>query len=684
MAGTNQIKLSGRLGKYLRWPLILSIILVVMNIILYFFDLKAGLLVSAFIVVYVLLVLLIYYRNHQMLLGALIDFATQYGQVQSTILKEFEVPYAIMDTEGRVIWSNLEFAALTGKERKKYRFITTMFPEITTEKMPLIQEETELHLTHEDRHFRAHMKSVLIDEWVNTSDIITLTDTGNYLVALFLFDETALTQSIQKYKDETMVPGLLYLDNYDEALESVDAVKRSLLIALIDRKIAKYFEGQDALVRKLEKDKYFIAMRKKTLRWMQEDRFSLLEDVKTVNIGNTMAVTLSVGIGANAGSYEKNAEYSRIAMELALGRGGDQVVVKDGEKIFYYGGKSQAVEKNTRVKARVKAHALKEFMVTKDKVLVMGHKITDVDSFGAAVGVYRAARTLEKQVHIVINDPTSSIRILMKGFLGNPDYPEDMFVGSQRAKEIVDENTMVVVVDTNRPSYTECEDLLYMTKTIVVLDHHRQSSEVIRGSILSYIEPYASSACEMVAEILQYFTDGIRIRNIEADSIYAGIMIDTNNFMQKTGVRTFEAAAFLRRCGADVSRVRKIFRERIEDYRAKGEAISNAKLYQKVYAITECPVDENMENPTVIGAQAANELLNVIGVKASFVLTKYHNTIYISARSIDEVNVQLIMERMGGGGHLNVAGCQIANVSVAQADESLKKTLDEMIRGGEI
>jgi c-di-AMP phosphodiesterase-like protein len=390
-----------------------------------------------------------------------------------------------------------------------------------------------------------------------------------------------------------------------------------------------------------------------------------------------------MGIGLNADTYAQTAEYARVAMELALGRGGDQVVVKDRDKISYFGGKSQMMEKTTRVKARVKAHALKEFMMNHDNVVVMGHQITDIDTFGAAIGVYRAAKTLNKKAYIVINETTTSIRPFMEEFANSSEYDTKMFVKSHEAKELTNEHTVLVVVDTNRPSYTECQDLLHMTKTIVVLDHHRQGNEVIKNAVLSYIEPYASSACEMVAEILQYFADGIRIRNVEADSIYAGIMIDTNNFMTKTGVRTFEAAAFLRRCGADVTRVRKMFREKAEDYRARGEAIRNAELFRQFYAISECP-SEHLESPTVVGAQAANELLNIIGVKASFVLSDYNETIYISARAIDEVNVQIIMERMNGGGHLNIAGTQLKGYSMREAKDMLKQTLQEMIDGGDI
>ena len=544
-------------------------------------------------------------------------------------------------------------------------------------------EIRDVDVFYKEHDFRVNLRRVEIRELLEASEMVGAEENRSYLISLYMFDETELNTYIRRNKEEQLVTGLLYLDNYEEALESIEEVRSSLLVALIDRKINKYFSSIDGVVKRLEKDKYFLVMRKKSLDLLKEKKFNILEEVKTVNIGNEMAVTISIGIGMNADTYAHTSEYARIAIELALGRGGDQVVIKDGNNITYFGGKSQMMEKTTRVKARVKAHALKEFMSSKDKVVVMGHKITDVDSFGAAIGIYRAAKTLDKRAYIVINTPTPSIRLLMDGFLHSQEYDSRMFVNSHEAKELVDDNTVVVVVDVNRPSYTECEELLSMTRTIVVLDHHRQGRDVIQNAVLSYIEPYASSACEMVAEILQYFSDGIRIRNIEADSIYAGIMIDTNNFMTKTGVRTFEAAAFLRRCGADVTRVRKMFRENVEDYRAKGEAIRNAELFRNHYAISVCP-SEGLDSPTVVGAQAANELLNVVGVKASFVLTDYRNTIYISARSIDEVNVQIIMERLGGGGHLNIAGAQLEHYSIEEAKDTLKQTLQKMLDEGDI
>jgi len=503
------------------------------------------------------------------------------------------------------------------------------------------------------------------------------------LTALYIFDETKLQQYIRENEEQKLVASLVYIDNYDEVLDSIEDVKRSLLIALIDRKINKYFSPADALVRKIEKDKYFVVFQHKYLEELEKDKFSLIEDVKTVKVGNEMAVTLSIGIGYNAGTYNQNAEYARAAIDLALGRGGDQVVIKERDQITYYGGKSQKVEKNTRVKARVKAEALRELIEGRERVLIMGHRIADVDSFGAAVGIYCAARVLGKPAHIVIDEVTSSLRPIKECFTKENGYPEDLCITSETALHKVDSRTLVMVVDTNRPSYTECPELLNRTDTICVFDHHRQNSEVIENPVLSYIEPYASSACEMIAEVLQYFSENIKLEPSEADCIYAGILIDTNNFMTKTGVRTFEAAAYLRRAGAEVTRVRKMLRNDMAAYKARAEAVRHAEVYRGAFAISVCPAD-NIESPTIVGAQAANELLNIVGIKASFVLTEYQGKIYISSRSIDEINVQLIMERVGGGGHLNVAGAQLTNCTIQEAKRMIQDTIDEMIKEGDI
>lgn len=678
------MKLRGRLGRFVQWPLYLSILLIFLNVLVYFVSIKGGLVFSLGMLLYVGIAALLFRRNKPKILNELIAFANQYDVLETRILDELALPYAIMDTEGRLIWNNKIFSELTGKDQFYKKNINTIFADITKENLPSSEGKdiTEVSTQLEDRIYRVSMQRVSLRDMVEKTELLDGAADSTSLIAMFLYDETELKEYIQKNEDDKLVVALAYLDNYEEALESVEDVRRSLLIALIDRKITKYFSNFDGLVRKLEKDKYFLIMRQSSLEALKEQRFHILDEVKTVNIGNEMAVTLSIGIGLNGGTYLQNYEYSRIAIEMALGRGGDQVVIKNGNSITYFGGKAQQVEKTTRVKARVKAQALKEFMSTKDRVVVMGHKITDVDALGAAIGIYRAGKTLGKPVHIVVNDPSSSIRPLMAGYMNNPDYEPSMFIDGEQAKNLVDNNTVVIVVDTNKPSYTECQDLLYMTRTIVVLDHHRRGNEVIQNAVLSYVEPYASSTCEMVAEILQYFSDDLRLRNIEADCIYAGILIDTNNFITRAGVRTFEAAAFLRRSGADMTRVRKMLRDNIDSYKARAEAVRTAEIYRDYFAISRCP-SEGLESPTVVGAQAANELLNIAGVKASFVLTTYNHEVYISARAIDEVNVQVMMEKMGGGGHLNIAGAQV-KAGLDEVEDMLKAIIDELYQEGDV
>ena len=681
---SGKLKLKGHLKHLVRWPLYLSILLIALNIVVYVVSIKAGILVTLGIILYVgIAVFLLIYQRPRMF-NDLIAFASQYEFLEKRVLEELALPYAIMDMQGRMIWSNKMFAQLTGKDQFYQKNVSTIFPDITTNKLPVSEEHeiSEVSTQFGDRIYRISMQRIVLDAAVASSRLLANLPETTSLIAMYLYDETELKDYIQANEDNKLVVALAYLDNYEEALESVEDVRRSLLIALIDRKITKYFSNYDGLVRKLEKDKYFLIMRQSSLEALKAQKFHILEEVKTVNIGNEMTVTLSIGIGLNAATYLQNYEYSRIAIEMALGRGGDQVVIKNGDSITYFGGKAQQMEKTTRVKARVKAQALKDFMSTIERGVVMGHKITDVDALGAAIGIYRAGKTLGKPVHIVVNDPSTSIRPLMAGYMNNPDYEPSMFIDHNQAMELVDNNTVVVVVDTNKPSYTECEELLYMTKTIVVLDHHRRGNEVIQNAVLSYVEPYASSTCEMVAEILQYFSDDLRLRNIEADCIYAGIMIDTNNFITRAGVRTFEAAAFLRRSGADMTRVRKMLRDNIDSYKARAEAVRTAEIYRGCFAIAKCP-SEGLESPTVVGAQAANELLNIAGVKASFVLTTYNKEVYVSARAIDEVNVQVMMEKLGGGGHINIAGAQVKE-SIEEVEHMIREIIDELYQEDEI
>ena len=679
----NHISYKGQLKIYMGWPIYLSILLILMQIPIYLWDQRAGYALTAYTIVYLVTVIIIYQSSKPRMANEIISFATQYAAVQKKLLNEFEIPYALLDYSGKLLWSNEQFSELTGVDKNYHKSITTLFPTITREFLQKTEESQNVRIEKEDKIFRLSVNRIYFDAIAEDSKLVEMEGSDEFLTAIYLFDETMLEHYKTENIEQKQVSALVYIDNYDEALESVEDVKRSLLIALVDRKVNKYFGNIDGLVRKIEKDKYFVVFKRKYLDTLKEDKFSILEDIKSVKVGNEMSVTLSIGVGICGDSYIENYEYSRNAIDLALGRGGDQVVLKEGDEITYYGGKAKQVERNTRVKARVKAHALREIMETRENVIIMGHSLTDVDSLGAAIGVYCAAKVLGKKAQIVVNGATTSVRPLMECFTSEKGYPEDLFIDSHHALEMVSRNTLVMVVDTNRPSYTECPELLKKTNSIVVFDHHRQSSEVIENPLLSYIEPYASSACEMIAEVLQYFDNGLKLESAEADCIYAGILIDTNNFMTKTGVRTFEAAAYLKRSGAEVTRVRKMLRNDMAAYKARAEAVRHAEVYRGAFAISVCP-GENVESPTIVGAQAANELLNIVGIKASFVLTEYRGKIYVSSRSIDEINVQLIMERMGGGGHLNVAGAQLTECTLVQAKRMIQTTIDEMLEEGDI
>ena len=681
----NSVKLKGRLKSYLQSSLYLGFLLIAIDLLIYVIDYRAGLVLSCFIVFYFVIILSLMFYNKPIIINELISFATQYGQIQRRLLRDLDLPHALLDDAGKIMWTNYAFERAVDKEKGYKKSITTLFSSITKEKLPGIngEDEAEFDVEYGGRNYNAKLKKISLKEMAQNSDIIDAQGYEGYLIALYLFDETALKIALQEVDDQSLAVALIYLDNYEEALESVEEVRRSLLIALIDRKVNKYIAALDGICKKLEKDKYLVVMRKKAVDQLRENRFDLLEDVKTVNIGNEMAVTISIGVGLSGLTYAQNYEFARNAIDLALGRGGDQAVVKMPDNIAYYGGKSQQVEKSTRVKARVKAHAFREIITVKDKIYVMGHHLGDTDSFGASVGIYRIAKAFGKQAHIVLDDVTASMQPMVDMFRNNDDYEDDMIISGTQALEMIGSNAVLVVVDVNKPSITECPELLKRCNSIVVLDHHRQGTEVIENATLSYIEAYASSTCEMVSEILQYISDGMRLKAEEAACLYAGIMIDTNNFMTKTGVRTFEAAAYLRRNGADVTWIRKLFRDDAAEYKAKADAVSQAEIYKHSYAISICH-GEHVQSPTVVGAQAANELLNIKGVKASFVLTEYNGMIYISARSIDEVNVQVIMERMGGGGHMTMAGAQLKDSTFEAGIIVIKNTLDTMIEEGEL
>ena len=658
----------------------MAVLLVVMNGVVYGVDTTSGVVVTVFILAYFGVVMYLYFRKRPNIMSDLVAFSFAQGSVQSKLIKELAIPYTLVDSNGRVLWSNKAFYDIVKSDKQHMRkHIQHIFTDITLELLqmePEDQNQRVVHIFQNDKNYRVEIRRVDVQSVLSTN-LAEDAHEDDILFAIYLYDETQLVEALDEKEKIKLVAGHIYIDNYEEAMESTEEVRRALLVALIDRKITKYMQTAKAIITKLEKDKYLFVCQQQHLEQLQQGKFSLLDEVRSINIGNETPVTLSIAVGIDPDddNYTTAYEYSHMAMDMALGRGGDQAVIKKGDKIIYYGGKTQSAEKNTRVKARVKAHALKEMLITKDRVIIMGHKKPDIDCLGSALGIYRLACMMDKKAHIVINEVTSSIRPAMNNFIGSNVYPEDMFFNSEQALEAVDGNTVVIVVDVNRPHLTECEELLAHTRNIVVIDHHRQSGEVIDHATLSYIEPYASSACEMVAEILQYSMDKPKLRPAEADAMYAGILVDTDNFVTKTGVRTFEAASFLRKSGADMTRVRKAYRTDIDSYKQLAKGVEDAELFLDNFAISDVPT-EGVDSPTVLAAKVANDLLDIDNVRASFVLSKIDNVVYISARSIDDVNVQVIMEQFGGGGHGTVAGAQIENASI----EDVKQQIRDLVR----
>lgn len=679
---TKSFKPSGRLNSIFLWPVGLGILLVLLDILLCFVSSVAASIVAVFIVIYafVCAMMICYFRPR--IIKEIVEFSSNYSQVQRQLLYELSIPYCLLDNKGNILWMNASMQASINRKNDLNKNISTIIPELSANVFRNFEDFKEIRVAFNDRDYRVEMKRISADIITQGVNILAK-DYNSSLVAMYMFDETDINQYIQKIRDERFVVGLVYIDNYEDALESVDDVRRSLFVGLVDKRVNKYFSAGAAIIRKLEKDKYLVVFRYKFLEKLLADKFSLVEDIKSVKVGNEKTLTLSIAIGTGAADYARNYDIAKAAMDLALGRGGDQAVIKDGEKIYYYGGKSQQMEKNTRVKVRVKAHALRQILEANDNVLIMGHNLPDIDSFGSALGIYIIAKKFGKEAHIVFGEISSSVRPFMNRFIDKEEYPDDMFIKKEEAENYLTASTVVIVVDVNRPQRTECPQLLDKCKTIIVFDHHRRSSDTITGAVLSYVDPYASSACEMVTEMIQYVDDGIKLKAFEADALYAGISIDTDGFNSKSGPRTFEAAAFLRRHGADVTRVRKMLRNDMNEYKAIASAVSKSEVYKSAFAITVFD-GEGLESPTIGGAKAANQLLDISGIKASFVITQYEDKLYISARSIDEVNVQLVMEKLGGGGHMSIAGAQLTNCTIQQAVNTIKLTLDNMLAEGEI
>lgn len=696
----NRKKLWKTINTYLRWPWYFLFLLIGMDICIYATEPKALWITGIFTVGYLFLLLLLEMRKNRTISRQLAEYGVYFSNVQRKMLLDLKIPYAMLSQAGVILWANDEFRRVTGMYSKHFYNIEQFFPIITKQEIEDCDDEKDLFYEIDGMQFRLQMKKVVLEEQEEGNN-----DGRGEVVALYLYDETEMRRLARENDERSLAIGMIYIDNYEDALEGINEVNGSLLPALVERKINQYMRGVDAVVKKTEKDKFMIAFQNKYLSVMKSDNFRIMEDVRSLHIGNKVNITLSIGISI---CDEKNYSFitaydaAKAAINRALERGGDQVVVygdktaknNDNEGYTYYGGKNEAVAKNSKVRSRVKAEAICEQIRSAENVLIMGHKNCDADSFGAAIGMYRIVKYYTDRVNIVLNDvqKLKTVSMLYEQYRASKSFEEGMIINNADAIKKTDKSTLVIVVDVNSEARTECPDILPLAGSIVVVDHHRETTPINNAKV-TYSETYASSACELITEMIQHIEETGKRNQAEkrlefgmydADMLYSGILLDTNSFITKTGVRTFEAVTYLKRKGADILRVRKCFRKDKNSVYEMARVINNAEIFMDIFsfAINDCETTE--ENLTEMGAQIANNLLDVENIKASFVFTMYNGVVYVSARAIDEVNVELIMNRCGGGGHLNIAGAQFHDTTIDDAVALVKNKIVEMKEKGEI
>lgn len=596
------------------------------------------------------------------------DFSSKLDTATKSILVKLPFPLVIIGKDGNILWYNQSFSAVMGTRDTLGIAATEIIKEFNVKKVLQGNDSIYKHIALNERNYDIYCTNIDTTDKKNEKDQIIL---------LYFYDVT-VTYNLDKETNETKEAAMLIeVDNLDEALKTIEEDRKPLFIAEIERLINGYAQGISAMLKKYSSDKYILSLQERNLRSEINKKFDILDAVRELNLGNQLAVTLSIGIGRGGNTPLDNYNLALAAKDLALGRGGDQAVIKSGEKLAFYGGMTKEVEKRTKVRARVIAHALVGLMEESSNVFIMGHVNPDVDCLGAAVGLNSVAAMLNKKSYILLENVNSSIKNIMDKIMEEESY-ENTFISGEECRRIIDEKSLIILVDVHSKSYVQNPEIMALSKRFVMIDHHRRSQDCFEGAIISYIEPYASSTSEMVTEMLQYMVDNPKIKQIEAEALLAGICVDTKNFYFKTGVRTFEAASFLRRLGADTIDIKKMFSNNLESYIKKADIIKSA-VVDKNMAIAVCP-DEITDS--VIAAQAADELLNITGIQASFVIVKIDEDVFISGRSLGDINVQLILEDLGGGGHMTMAGARF-KATTKEAVNILKEAIDKYLREGE-
>lgn len=574
-------------------------------------------------------------------------------KVGTDVIQQYPVGIALYDDENKIEWHNSFFSQVTNEEDLIGKNIKEIFPK-------LILNDGLQRTT-----FKDNAKTYQVD--IRTKERL-----------LYISDITDYINLLDRYEKQRPVLGIIHLDNLDEIGQGIDELSRSLLLTDVTTIISDWASEREIYLRRFTSDKFFIVTNQDVLEQLELSRFDILDIVREMTTANKIPLTLSIGIGAGADSFIELGEVAQSSLDIALGRGGDQAAVKFGERLSFYGGKSNAVEKRTRVRARVISHALRDLIKESDLVLIMGHKTPDMDAIGSAIGVLKAVLVNEKQGYIVLEDSNPMISKLLDEISANKELA-NRFIHPEKAINMTTQKTLLVIVDTHRPSLTIEPKLVNIIDRVVVIDHHRRSEEIVEEPVLIYIEPYASSTSELVTELLQYQSDKLKMDKLEATALLAGIVVDTKSFAYRTGTRTFEAASFLRTSGADTVMVQKFLKEDLDQYILKAEIVKNTKIIYNNIAIAVA----NEKLNQILIARTADTLLNMSGILASFVISvRTDGLVGISARSFGQINVQIIMERLGGGGHLTNAAAQLEGISVEEAEIKLIEVLNDVRNEG--
>lgn len=635
--------------------------------ITFMFDVKTALIeFSAFLL---LLTMYIWakYRKKGKIFKYIKNMNIELGDTVFKTLSDFSIPVCIIRRDGYIEWNNKSFAQVCECNFLYNLPLSDYIAEFDINKFT-VDKSDDKKLSYKIVH-NGHSYRVMVDIiQPENSD-----NPENYYIVLYWYDYTKYEILKTKYYDEGFVSCILVIDNYDEVMQGTPNADKPQLTAFMEEALDSVAQDSNGILKKYEKDRFFLYIQKSYLDKMITDAFSFTESFKSILAGNKVAPTLSIGIGTDGENLQQNDSYAYSALDMALGRGGDQVVIKDNEQYHFYGGKTKEVEKRTRVKARVVSQAIKEIIMSADQIIIMGHRYADVDVLGSAVGLYSIIRSLGKKAKILLDTYNQTVeRFLMKY---GSDY-SDIIINKPYANEYITPDTLLFVVDTQKYSMVEEPALIDVSKNIIVIDHHRKSTDFIKDSLITYHEPYASSASELITEILQYIDD-VELQKSEAEALYAGIFMDTKNFTFKTGVRTFEAASYLKRRGVDTIEVKKLFQINLNTFVKKWAIIENATTYRNKVAIATCT--KNDDDMQTIVAQAADELLNITDISSSFVICDMGDKVIVSARSFGDINVQLITEKLGGGGHMTIAGAQMSDTTIDEVAQKLKSAIDEYL-----